>query len=79
LSADVVKIIVNKTSFEVEKLHGFVCLLIFQSGYNPGFFFLAAFDRLLKFNLRESVKSADRSSVFAFLPLIGYADACNNV
>jgi hypothetical protein len=28
-----------KTLVCAEKLHGFVCLLIFQSGLNPDFFF----------------------------------------
>jgi len=41
LYAFVAHFFVKETSFAVEKVYGFVCLLIFQSGNNPGFFFLA--------------------------------------
>ena len=41
LYAFVAHFFVKETSFAVEKGYGFVCLLIFQSGNNPGFFFLA--------------------------------------
>jgi hypothetical protein len=34
------KIIVNKTSSLFERVHGFVCLLIFQARVKPGPFFL---------------------------------------